>query len=702
MARRMTEIGVILMAHRPSTGLSIWLSLGLLSHLIGLTIAASAYRPCVAEELTHYLEIIERETAASQVEPAARCAAQLAPSKETVQLLSRRLDRVLDETRRLSPDQSPEYRASVAVALAEVLYALKITEGYDKIARYFAAADWNTRRDQEFFGGIAAYGYHRSEMTETFYLALLQLPASDRLARACAAFNRINNRLVVRDEPRFIRAVLTALARLQQEKSVHAQDSCEKTLLSQLYDDTMRQAFQASLGEQLSAEERRILDRFLAKIASPPDADVVEQLTRAFFAVPWKAESSSWQTRHPEVSCEAFHGYGFAPRADDLWCIACASQTGPLETRIYFYLDAAAKSCTLQKVRFSYPSTSQGVIAALTERLAGHLGPATSRSTVQDVSSACWEEVSLWTWQGRELYVFRNTSQARRGEGPPLVEILARDQELISAMKQEEAEKHLEDIEWGLPQAHTLDRKLVRELRATFSTLSILLAPEPPELEEVHLLLLRLLDSAKTAAPKRRPLLLLAADRLAERLEYQYPPSPQWEQQRQKLAGYGLTYEYDPLGGGWRYTHDLLWRIWSDYGTTAWGEHAFLLLQSQGWDTGVGCAKGSDQFREVIRRGERFLKRRPQSPRRIDVLFAVAQAYETWWSLSQAAERDDYVDRAAYQAGAPGARTKAIKLYERVLCLAPDSLQAAYARRRLPRLKFGLDTNQRRFFCIYD
>jgi hypothetical protein len=51
----------------------------------------------------------------------------------------------------------------------------------------------------------------------------------------------------------------------------------------------------------------------------------------------------------------------------------------------------------------------------------------------------------------------------------------------------------------------------------------------------------------------------------------------------------------------------------------------------------------------------------------------------------------------------PGtARQKAITLYERVIALAPVSLEAALARRELPRLKLNLDTVQRRYFCVYD
>ncbi len=40
--------------------------------------------------------------------------------------------------------------------------------------------------------------------------------------------------------------------------------------------------------------------------------------------------------------------------------------------------------------------------------------------------------------------------------------------------------------------------------------------------------------------------------------------------------------------------------------------------------------------------------------------------------------------------------------YNQVVQAAPKSEQAAYAQQRLSRLKLSLDTNQRRFYCVYN
>ena len=142
--------------------------------------------------------------------------------------------------------------------------------------------------------------------------------------------------------------------------------------------------------------------------------------------------------------------------------------------------------------------------------------------------------------------------------------------------------------------------------------------------------------------------------------------------------------------------------MWRDYKNTDWGDAAFLLLERTGWDTSGTCESGSDQFRQVIAHGEEFLGGHPSSASRLEVLLAVGQAYETWWSLSRAGPNNDYVQPENYREGAESARQKAITIYEGVIALAPVSIEAALAKRELPRLKLSLDTVQRRYFCVYD
>ena len=73
-----------------------------------------------------------------------------------------------------------------------------------------------------------------------------------------------------------------------------------------------------------------------------------------------------------------------------------------------------------------------------------------------------------------------------------------------------------------------------------------------------------------------------------------------------------------------------------------------------GWDTSGMCAKGTDQFREVIRQGESFLQQHPNSEYRAFVSHLVGQAYATWWMLSNepTAAMADYVAPRPYKEGA--------------------------------------------------
>ena len=71
--------------------------------------------------------------------------------------------------------------------------------------------------------------------------------------------------------------------------------------------------------------------------------------------------------------------------------------------------------------------------------------------------------------------------------------------------------------------------------------------------------------------------------------------------------------------------------------------------------------------------------------------------------VAQPRQRGGRLRRGAkYRDGAEAAQRKSIGIYGEIAKSAPDSSEAAYARRRLPRLKLGIDTARRAFYCIYD
>jgi hypothetical protein len=223
-------------------------------------------------------------------------------------------------------------------------------------------------------------------------------------------------------------------------------------------------------------------------------------------------------------------------------------------------------------------------------------------------------------------------------------------------------------------------------------------------------------ESDRAGAP-RRALCLLAADDVVNKLSgWLIESSPKGEREsgeadgvRRLLARYGVKLGGMTHQGGLAYGRELLWRVWREWPETEAGELAFLKLQGGGWNTdpGEGCPKNPDLFREVIARAEAFLAGHPQTDFRKQVLYTLAVANESWWSIAHAPADDQWVSGIPYprrvanvqQAGR--ARDEAIRYYREVVAMAPGSPEAASALRRLPRLALGLDTAQRRFFCSY-
>jgi hypothetical protein len=161
--------------------------------------------------------------------------------------------------------------------------------------------------------------------------------------------------------------------------------------------------------------------------------------------------------------------------------------------------------------------------------------------------------------------------------------------------------------------------------------------------------------------------------------------------------------------GGLAYRRELLERVWRQWPETEAGELAFLSMQSSGWDisNGDGCPKNPDLFRDVIAKGEAFLASHPRTDFRKQVLYVLAVANESWWSIAHASKDDQWVSGIPYPRSVSNrqqaslARDEAMRYYREVADTLPGTPEAASALRRLPRLELGLDTGQRRFFCSY-
>jgi hypothetical protein len=147
----------------------------------------------------------------------------------------------------------------------------------------------------------------------------------------------------------------------------------------------------------------------------------------------------------------------------------------------------------------------------------------------------------------------------------------------------------------------------------------------------------------------------------------------------------GLEYFYYGPDGEWTLREDPvdLNELASKHLDSRWGRRAFLMMTQLGWSQGA-CQEGPDQFRQVIKHGEKFLKKYPGSEVSNRVRLELANAYATWWNASQA-EPDAYSNPANYKAGAPEAKRRAIELYREYI--KTQKTPGADARKRLKALQ---------------
>jgi len=472
----------------------------------------------------------------------------------------------------------------------------------------------------------------------------------------------------------------------------------------------------------------------------------------------WNATLEAWLRQHTEISCQPFHGNMWGGGADRQWSHRCSAGAQPEDAHWSFYAFGLEEPIVprLEQFEVTTPSLSAESLTAvhnqLQSRLAARFGPGEDTSPkFGHPRDPIWPPNFRWQTAELEIQLFQSELDPQHNTGR--MRLQARGRALLDALKEDERLKQFAAGGYLYQAGSGIDAQLAENLKGEFPAPATMLMKQQPDADpqkvaqalqqwqqqfrasqaagqsgvraavigvpqehwkvsEFKDAIVRLLTAAKSAPPGRQPVLLLAADRLAGRMiwvaQNDTSQKDHWAEWRRQLATLGLSYDGtgDSTGGdSWIYSGSLLKRASTEYGQSAWGEKAFVLLLSAGFDTGMECAAGSDQFRTVIPQGLQFLETHPNSPYRFDVQLAVAQAYETWWSLSQAPagteSEDNYstVEPEKYQEGAAAARQKAITGYEALVQTSPQSDQAAYARRQLPRLKLGADTGQRRYYC---
>jgi hypothetical protein len=208
--------------------------------------------------------------------------------------------------------------------------------------------------------------------------------------------------------------------------------------------------------------------------------------------------------------------------------------------------------------------------------------------------------------------------------------------------------------------------------------------------------------AAKRLDPRRQAAAFFVADRVVQ-------GAVPWIQQGERsmsdslallrLRAAGAHYQYNEPDAGYTYTLNLLEESRRVLPTGALADAAFLLLLDRAFPSAGTCR--SDEFREVIAEGERFLKGTHDRVTTLAVERAVADAYRDIVSLA-GGSGSEWANPSDYARESAPARRLALDHYHAVLALDSTSAASRDAWREAWRLAAGLPTVRLRFFCVND
>jgi hypothetical protein len=208
---------------------------------------------------------------------------------------------------------------------------------------------------------------------------------------------------------------------------------------------------------------------------------------------------------------------------------------------------------------------------------------------------------------------------------------------------------------------------------------------------------------AATLPPGRRSAALFAADQLLAN-----SGGPHWRKDqhppiRQRLESDGATFEWLDLGGTYHYTYTWLKEaLFLDPDGRA-GELAFATLMEKGFETSGGCSnQHGEGFRAVIREGEAYLRRKPETALRADIHFLMAEAHADIVTLASGDSPSIQSDSARYGPEAAVAREKAIEHFRVAFEVAGNTSRAREAWPTAWRLVAGFAPTRTYFYCRND
>jgi hypothetical protein len=460
------------------------------------------------------------------------------------------------------------------------------------------------------------------------------------------------------------------------------------------------------------------------KLAKAPDMGSAQQLAEKMWS---GLQTVRWETPYQKPARGNVNTCSTVPvqnaLRDGLYGQAyyCTKSSADVVREFFYYpVDGAPPTVLLRRADFrlanAYPEMSVEVEELLRQRLTRKYGRGTVPDNVYEIGASRPNPGLRWQAGDVTIFLHRNRNYVAPAGIREGVQLIAVRRELL---EERELKRRLaEAFGSSTKLSHSV---METDLKADLGALYIESRKRPSseadrlkQERETSATLFHLLRARNQGERPRQAAALVAADDLVVRLgsllvarsissgSEVLAEAPGADTVGRHLALYGVKYTgIGHYSGDLEYDRSLLRRTWKEFPETEWGQRAFLMLQRLSCSAPNSGCQGPNCFREVIRKGDMFLRQYPESRFRMEQTYHLALAYETWWSLSQAQKGDPtaegaFVDKTSGEA----ARKRSIELYEELISIAPESPEARAGQLQLPRLKLGLDTGERTFFCF--
>jgi DNA-binding beta-propeller fold protein YncE len=430
--------------------------------------------------------------------------------------------------------------------------------------------------------------------------------------------------------------------------------------------------------------------------------DRVNSLLDTLLAVPIGEPWTVWTIRGSLGQCQERGQDQGPPEHADTWVTRCrdAAPIGSIETRGYivgFESRPSLEAVSWQMAAGAGASTDlAAVFEALSDVLSRRLGSPVASAIRTKSEGRLHDETRNFALQGGPLRLsLVSTESGERAFG---IRIERASLGLVAA---ESAPPDTSDLRLfeGQPYAReTVRRDLIRALSHRPRLAEALQSP-PGSLDDLGSVERALDEVSLEASPEEHDLVYLSADAWLASLPQGYDASTV-ARLHHSLVRFGVRLGREPESGSILYCGSLLPSLASRVGANPWANRAFLLLLDQGWDTTCsdqyeGATFANEVYPPVLKHGEQFLQKNPNSSIWPAVALRVALAHETAWSLSFTSDANDFPD---YRIGASEHLERALELNRALVLRVLDPSFARALRSRIRLLEKGVDTHCRVYY----